>query len=1150
MIWRSIAARIQSTPDSNYDIQPHVYSNLYLNAYLQNSKNLDSALYFAHKYLTYKRQELNKPVELINELSAVAYNFDINGETSSATSFYQQALALRKEIWGAKNAIITHELDSLICISFPENPFDFRYELYKVGDTSYTYYQSDSIAKHLSRPDASNEEYREAFPFYIAAKDQAVLYNSDVSHEFYSSVMKLARYFKEYDAPDSISIYCINKVLQDLEQNNKIVSADYADALSYLAELYHESQNKTAIAILLKALPVYEKIYGKKSEQYIDCLKSIAWRYAIGTEAKNYTLAVQYMLQAVEIAKATCGADNINFLMTKKELGTLYTYVARLDESEKTLLEVYKTYTDKFHPVLTDEELENICYKLNTVYAYKEEPSKWLYWLNKSLEIKIAKNDTLSNSYLNLLVDKINANQLINNWSEAKKYLDLGDDIFNRSGDTTSLDYAWFLSSKRNYYLHEKVYDKCDSLFLKAIPIYSKQAEMFQDMPSENNLSVQLEEYATFSLQIKDYEKAFRLIQNPIAFLKKWKLDSTSRAASTYAMLGTYFLHKNQPDSAIYNFEMAMMCHKNTFSDKSIYYYQAQADAGVAYWRLSHFQKAEEFLSQASAHLKDQMIMGMAGFSEKEKQTYNTKLNHILNKYHNLHHAIYQSVPATNTHAYNFILQSKGLLLNTSIYVEKQIKASADKHLQKTYADLKQTKTMLAKAYQHGKEQNMGISIDSLETKAARLEKTLSEQSNVFADFQKNNRVSFKEVQSFLQPSEAAIEYVSFPYFNGTDFTDSLLYAAYIVKAGLTAPVYVPLPGVAELVTHIQGQQISTRGGVVIGSQVRKESFKELYQFIWNPLAPNLKGITKVSLAPDGILNKVAFAALQDTAGEYLVNKYDLKILLSTKDLVRKNNFSQSLTSSALLFGGAQYDLVPPAIKDTFSVNRFLPRDLSGAQTWSYLPGTLSEVSAVNQILKQNSHKVTTLVGVSASEHNFKTLGIRLAPSIIHIATHGFYYPFTLEENKNTQQKSVYTASDNPLLRTGLLFSGANWSWQGKSVGANQEDGILTAYEFSILDLSATQLVVLSACETGVGEIQNGEGVYGLQRAIRQSGVSKMIVSLWPVPDKETAEMMQSFYSELVKGKEIRSAFKKAQMHMLKKYPTDPSLWAGFTLIE
>jgi CHAT domain-containing protein len=191
---------------------------------------------------------------------------------------------------------------------------------------------------------------------------------------------------------------------------------------------------------------------------------------------------------------------------------------------------------------------------------------------------------------------------------------------------------------------------------------------------------------------------------------------------------------------------------------------------------------------------------------------------------------------------------------------------------------------------------------------------------------------------------------------------------------------------------------------------------------------------------------------------------------------------------------------------------------------------------------------VTYYAKAEASEGHLKALEGR-SPQIIHIATHGYFLPGGNDTlRKEAGLFNQFKTASNPLLRTGLIFAGANYVWSGKKPVEGIEDGIATAYEISQLDLNTTELVVLSACETGLGDINGSEGVYGLQRAFRMAGVKKLIVSLWQVPDKETSELMTLFYSNWLKGSSIRDAFSKAQKEMRKKYT--PYYWAAFVLIE
>jgi CHAT domain-containing protein len=177
----------------------------------------------------------------------------------------------------------------------------------------------------------------------------------------------------------------------------------------------------------------------------------------------------------------------------------------------------------------------------------------------------------------------------------------------------------------------------------------------------------------------------------------------------------------------------------------------------------------------------------------------------------------------------------------------------------------------------------------------------------------------------------------------------------------------------------------------------------------------------------------------------------------------------------------------------------------------------------------------------------------RTTPFVLHLATHGFFFADPIQElpndiNSIEGNAKIYKASEDPMLRSGLVFAGANNYWNNTNDNITIDNGILTASEISNLDLSACQLVVLSACETGLGEVKGSEGVFGLQRAFKMAGVKNIIMSLWKVPDAQTAELFDIFYSECFAGKTIHEAFQSAQSKMKVKY--SPYSWAGFVLLE
>jgi CHAT domain-containing protein len=243
-------------------------------------------------------------------------------------------------------------------------------------------------------------------------------------------------------------------------------------------------------------------------------------------------------------------------------------------------------------------------------------------------------------------------------------------------------------------------------------------------------------------------------------------------------------------------------------------------------------------------------------------------------------------------------------------------------------------------------------------------------------------------------------------------------------------------------------------------------------------------------------------------------------------------------------------------------VDRFRKRDAelpdmesrSGFSEWSYLAGTKTETERIVGSLSNRNIPHSFYTEHAGNEESFKSLSGKQT-GVIHLATHGFFLPDA--ENKAVDEIVRQLGGnkdkpfENPLLRSGLILSGANNQWRAKEyvLDENIEDGILTADEISRLNLTKTKLVVLSACETGLGDVKNSEGVFGLQRAFKLAGVESLIMSLWKVPDEATAELMTTFYDEWLAGKNKQDAFKTAQQKVRGIYKS-PYYWAAFVMMD
>ena len=488
----------------------------------------------------------------------------------------------------------------------------------------------------------------------------------------------------------------------------------------------------------------------------------------------------------------------------------------------------------------------------------------------------------------------------------------------------------------------------------------------------------------------------------------------------------------------------------------------------------------------------------------------------------------------------------KNLLLNQQTTTVSTVLLSNDQTWLTMYRAIQDSRNQIATQYTLSIAQRKNL--DSLEARAETLEKDLARQSATFRQAKQALRVRWTDIRDALKPAEAAVEFVSFPYSDGRRQTDTVRYMALVLRPGDKAPQVVPLLTDEAPLRQLLGRKKGYSGGNALyatrGSELDTDQLSQgdsLYQLIWQPIDKLLSGAKTVYLAPSGLLHQVAFAALPyhinpaKKGVQYLADRYQLRQIGSTRQVATPatENDTYQQMDSAKLYGGIQYD----SVGSTTAQN--------GA--WSFLPGTQQEVEQISQFI---GPKASVMKGSAATETELKALSGQ-APTVLHIATHGFAFPDPAVSPTDSSAETggaTFRRIANPLFRTGLLMAGGNRIWLGGRPAPGEDDGILTAYEVANLNLSATKLVVLSACETALGDIRGSEGVFGLQRAFKMAGVDYLLMSLWPVPDQPTSDLMTLFYRNWKKHKTIRLAFQHTQAAMRQKYP--PAVWAAFVLIE
>jgi|GEM_PF-3433405 len=454
------------------------------------------------------------------------------------------------------------------------------------------------------------------------------------------------------------------------------------------------------------------------------------------------------------------------------------------------------------------------------------------------------------------------------------------------------------------------------------------------------------------------------------------------------------------------------------------------------------------------------------------------------------------------------------------------------------YADLQRA---IASIYEQPKEERRGL--DSLERLAEQVQKQLIAESPSYQTYLRDVDTRWQDVQANLQANEAAIEYIRYRDDLG-EGEGTYHYAALVLRSGSAAPDWVYLCPEPELIPLLGDERNYVKASDYAAAMTRgsirnspSDSAKTQYLLSWQPLDALLKGVSKVYVSPVGLLHRTPFDALPTQVGgtERLMDKYKIVLTRSTRHIGKdRSELTASQIKSALLVGDVDYG----SASGGGNVARH------GEPLKNLMYGR-KEHDAVAAALKTNRTSLQFLTGQAATRSAFlNVLRQGAAPDLIHAIVHGYF-------SANATPGDTTTRDPNPMRRSGLVMAGAN-------ILPNPQDAIVLAQDISHLNLEGTELVVLSACETGLGTAAGSEGVFGLQRAFLEAGAKQAIVSLWSVDDASTSSFMQLFYQKWLGGQlSVREAFRQTQEAMRwyvdgagNRKEADAYFWAGFILVE
>ena len=695
--------------------------------------------------------------------------------------------------------------------------------------------------------------------------------------------------------------------------------------------------------------------------------------------------------------------------------------------------------------------------------------------------------------------------------------------------------------------------------YIKALEYGEKVNDIFKNVFGEKHplYATSLNNLASIYSKFGDYDKAILFETKVVEIRKEIFGENNPDYAMSLNNLADFYSRKKDYAKAIEYGVKSIDNIKAALGSNHPNYSMFLQNLALYYFDLGDYKNATDYFQRGLEIDKANILIQTASLSNNQRAMYWNKYSCSFTDLFPL--ITYKSNLYTASDLYNLsALFSKGLLLTTEIELNRLIKESGDEKAMKIFEELRILRLQLQRLYEIPISER-SLNVDSLTEVANQLEKTLVERSKVYGDFTKKLRTTWKDVQNSLSEDEIAVEFISFPIFG----TDSTMIAALTLRKDSKEPKLIPLFDLAQL---------------SVVSDTDHYLCSEVTHLIWEPLRNEIQDIRRIFFSPAGVIHRIGI--------EYLpgMESYDIYRLSTTREIIDMKTKSSPLNKNkalTVLYGGINYDISNSLTSERSSkeISDFINDEVSQQLSITlhrafvdslnlrgmeadYLPSTLAEVQRISSSLKNSNLPTVVHIGSDATEKSVKSLTSN-TPAILHISTHGFY--FSKKQARKEDRPSFLSIEDDEsanmedkaLARSGLLFAGANVSLRGQDIPTDVDDGILTAVEISRLDLRGLELVVLSACETGKGDILQGEGVFGLQRGFKKAGVQTILMSLWKVSDVSTEMLMTDFYQNICNGKNIREALRMAQQKV-RDYKDadgncifqDPHYWAGFVILD
>jgi CHAT domain-containing protein/Tfp pilus assembly protein PilF len=925
-----------------------------------------------------------------------------------------------------------------------------------------------------------------------------------------------------------------------------------ATSLNNLAALYSAMGNYAeAEPLFQRSLAIREKVLGSEHPDVAQSFNNLA---ALYDQMGNYAEAEPLYQRSLAIREKVLDPEHPDVAQSLNDLALLYSAMGNYAEAEplyQRSLAIREKVLGSEHPDVA-QSLNNLAQLYSDMGNYAEaEP---LYQRSLAIREKV-----LGSEHPDVAQSLNNLAQLysdMGNYAEAEPLYQRSLAIREKVLGSEHPDVAQSLNNLAQLYSDMGNYAEAEPLYQRSLAIREKV------LGSEHpDVALSLNNLAGLYRQMGNYAEAEPLYQRSLAIREKVLgsehpdvAQSLNNLANLYWQMGNYAEAEPLYQRSLAILEKALGPeHPNVATNLENLTVLALAQAKIP--------RAIAFLTHGVNIQEQHLAVNLTLGSESQKQAYMATLSGKTSFTVSLHLQHAPNNPDAARLALTTILRRKGRILEVLSDSLNLLRQNLTPENQALLDQLVATRSQLA-ALIYNKpatltSEQYRTEVATLKAQAQQQEADLARRSAEFRTI--SEPATIEAIQQLIPANAALVELVLYKPFDAktTKFGDPR-YVAYILNAageiqwvdlGEATPID---QAVAEFRQALQSQSPNIQ-------TVARSLDEKLMQ----PIRQKLGNTRTLLISPDSQLNLIPFAALVDENNQYLVENYAITYLGSGRDLLRLQNRTASRSNPVLIANPDYSNPGNPSIqiadRGGFSAtnntqtgnlsrrgNNQRSTDISQLK-FGPLPATLKEAEAIAPLLG-----VQQITGTQATENLIKQVK---SPNILHIATHGFFLDVELVAPPTASTRSLIVEPDfnvkpnqtppenqeNPLLRSGLALAGFNVRKSG------EEDGVLTAMEATSLNLWGTKLVVLSACETGIGDIANGEGVVGLRRAFVLAGSESQMLSLWKVDDEGTKDLMVSYYQRLLKNEGRSEALRQIQLEMLQSNNYNhPFYWASF----